>query len=53
MTNITAINFVHADIFTFDLYDADASGILSHQEVVSMLTDIYGHKMKNNPNAQA
>lgn len=40
------------DIFTFDLYDADASGVLSHDEVITMLTDIYGRKMKQNHNAQ-
>ena len=40
------------DIFTFDLYDADASGVLSHDEVIVMLSDIYGRKFKQNHNAQ-
>ncbi len=30
------------DIFTFDLYDKDASGELSPGEISQMLKDIYG-----------
>lgn len=42
------------DIFTFDLYDEDASGVLSHDEVIKMLTDLYGVKhLEVNPNAKA
>lgn len=50
--NYCTLSKATLDIFTFDLYDADASGVLSDDEVITMLTDIYGRKMKKNHNAQ-
>lgn len=35
------------DIFTFDLYDRDSSGVLSPGEVSQMLKDIYGKSHVN------
>ena len=32
------------DIFTFDLFDVDSSGVLSLEEVNEMLRDLYGKK---------
>lgn len=37
------------EIFTFDLFDVDASGELSAEEVSQMLKDIYGKKHANDP----
>jgi len=39
-------------IFTFDLYDQDGSGILSIDEMVQMLKDIYGNGYKGNNQAK-
>eukprot|EP01031_Cornospumella_fuschlensis_P037493 gene37493-45531_t len=41
------------DVYTFDLYDRDQSGVLSESEVQSMLKDLYGKTFHTNPRATA
>lgn len=54
-TTVTVKPFgFHADMFAFDLYDADGSGEISPSEVTQMLSDIFGkHEMKTNQHAKA
>jgi Ca2+-binding EF-hand superfamily protein len=40
------------DIFTFDLYDKDRSGVLSPPEVEQMVIDLYGKNYANNAKAK-
>jgi hypothetical protein len=40
------------DLFAFDLYDADSSGVLSPKEIDGMLKDIYGKASKTNFHAK-
>jgi Ca2+-binding EF-hand superfamily protein len=40
------------DIFTFDLYDNDRSGVLSKVELEQMVKDLYGKNYQNNPKAK-
>jgi len=42
--NYCTLDKASLEIFTFDLYDDDASGFLSHEQIVDMLTDLYGKK---------
>lgn len=47
--NYCTIGQAALEIFTFDMYDADSSGVLSPAEVSRMLTDVYGSKHANDP----
>jgi hypothetical protein len=40
-------------VFAFDLYDNDKSGLLSEDEVATMLKDLYGRTYHTNPRAKA
>jgi Ca2+-binding EF-hand superfamily protein len=50
--NYCTLTQASLDIFTFDLYDTDASGILSFSEVENMVKDLYGKNYHHNPNAR-
>eukprot|EP01039_Chlorochromonas_danica_P004455 gene4455-4880_t len=49
--NYCTLGMATLDIFTFDLYDKDKSGILSEDEVQHMVKDLYGRTYQNNPRA--
>jgi len=53
MWNYCTVGDASLDIFTFDLYDQDGSGILSIEEMGQILHDIYGAEYKRNPKAKA
>ncbi len=40
------------DIFTFDLYDKDRSGVLSGPEIEVIIRDLYGKHYAENPKAK-
>jgi serine/threonine-protein phosphatase 2B regulatory subunit len=42
--NYCTVGDASLDIFAFDLYDTDSSGVLSPSEMANMLQDIYGKK---------
>ncbi len=44
--NYCTLNRHTLDLFAFDLYDADKSGVLSVVEIGHMLSDIYGEHYK-------
>ena len=39
-------------LFAFDLYDKDASGNITNNEVLDMLSDLYGPRFRSNPQAR-
>lgn len=51
--NYCTIGPAALEIFTFDLYDVDNSGVLSPAEVSRMLRDIYGSKHAQDPKVKA
>ena len=52
MNRIISCFLCCTDTFTFDLYDKDGSGNLTHTEVEKMLEDIYGKNFHNSPQAK-
>lgn len=51
--NYCTLSKASLELFTFDLYDENGSGILARDEVQSMLKEIYGRDgMKSNPRAK-
>jgi Ca2+-binding EF-hand superfamily protein len=42
-----------SDIFTFDLYDSDADGVLTAAQVQKMFREIFGSKVMENENTKA
>jgi Ca2+-binding EF-hand superfamily protein len=52
--NYCTLEKASLEVFTFDLYDENTSGFLSHGEIVSLLTDLYGSKhMEIDPQARS
>ena len=50
--NYCTLTQASLDLFTFDLYDEDGTGILSIDEVHNMLKEIYGKHFEKNPRAR-
>lgn len=51
--NYCTLSRATLDLFAFDLYDRDSSGLLSVEEIEKMCKDIYGRNFKSNAQARA
>lgn len=47
ISNILNMLYVLLDVFAFDMYDTDASGVLSNEDVHIMFADLLGKKLSH------